>query len=211
MSDPETFALTTSIHCPEWTIFVLNIIGILYVPGSVAAGAPIVIPSAAKKSRDFVSEHPESAKDAINRIILSMWFMEFVVLNVFFWTSLCGSRFNICRNTWETTAVASPPANSQKGLGKDPLDHGDLRCQRQLPESPPGRDGDAVADWEENTRLASCCPRPRVVRLFWGGRGPVGTLAEKKERFIGRSANRQRSPQSSTFGLQPEHSPNTPT
>lgn len=50
------------------------------MPGSVAAGAPIVIPPAAKKSRDFLSEHPESAIDASNRVILSMPFMVFVVL-----------------------------------------------------------------------------------------------------------------------------------
>lgn len=43
----------------------------------------MAIPPAAKKSRDFVLEHPEIAIDAINRMILVICFMVLVFFSFF--------------------------------------------------------------------------------------------------------------------------------
>lgn len=62
ISEAVISAATESIHWPEWTTLVANSNGMRYDPEPSAAGVPTVIPSLVKKSRDFRSEHPASAR-----------------------------------------------------------------------------------------------------------------------------------------------------
>ncbi len=83
ISEAVISAATESIHWPEWTTLVANSNGMRYDPEPSAAGVPTVIPSLVKKSRDFRSEHPASARTL--RIItdFTKGFMIFQMCGVF--------------------------------------------------------------------------------------------------------------------------------